>query len=234
MDNPAPAVIMLISGDRDYVYAVSVLRLRKYDVVLVIPPIGAHITLRSQATVVLDWKYDIFSETNIDWNARGEYSSTPGAPALGGPNGVGSSNGRNPLFFGSVEGTRRRSPATPPRTLYNLKEPVGSPSLDAQVATRPPLELPQTPPKGHLDLDLAIDVNDAPPSPGPSSFSPRKTRPTSMTKPPDSNPHQRMFSNLIETLEEWRLMGNKKPLRSQLGAALVKKNPLLYQRAGVK
>ncbi|KIO31654.1 hypothetical protein M407DRAFT_19393 [Tulasnella calospora MUT 4182] len=70
MDNPAPAVIMLISGDRDFAYAVSVLRHRKYDVVLVIPPQDAHITLRSQATVALDWRFDILNQDNPPVNGR--------------------------------------------------------------------------------------------------------------------------------------------------------------------
>lgn len=63
LDNPAPAVVMLISGDRDFVYALSVLRHRRYTVVVVIPPSGSHITLKSQANVVLDWMFDIFANS---------------------------------------------------------------------------------------------------------------------------------------------------------------------------
>ncbi|KAG9007916.1 hypothetical protein FRB94_013863 [Tulasnella sp. JGI-2019a] len=62
LDNPAPAVVMLISGDREFVYAISILRHRRYTVVVVIPPEGSYITLTSQANVVLDWKYDIFAQ----------------------------------------------------------------------------------------------------------------------------------------------------------------------------
>ncbi|KAI0371739.1 DUF537-domain-containing protein, partial [Pilatotrama ljubarskyi] len=54
IDNPAPATIVLISGDRDFVYAVSVLRLRRYRVV-VVAPYTAHASLKSQASAVLDW-----------------------------------------------------------------------------------------------------------------------------------------------------------------------------------
>jgi len=43
----------------------------------------------------------------------------------------------------------------------------------------------------------------------------------------------RVYDNLIEILEQWRLMGNHKPLRSQIGMELHKKNPLIYQRPGV-
>ncbi|KAI0637225.1 NYN domain-containing protein [Trametes polyzona] len=64
IDNPAPATIVLISGDRDFVYAVSVLRLRKYRVV-VVAPFAAHGSLKSQASVVLDWEADIMRRTTV-------------------------------------------------------------------------------------------------------------------------------------------------------------------------
>ena len=63
IDNPAPATIVLISGDRDFVYAVSVLCLRRYRVVLVAPN-SAHASLKSQASSVLDWETDIMRRTN--------------------------------------------------------------------------------------------------------------------------------------------------------------------------
>ncbi|KAJ2917206.1 hypothetical protein MD484_g3172, partial [Candolleomyces efflorescens] len=58
MDNPAPATILLISGDRDYAYAISVLRLRQYDIVLFTNS-NAHSSLTSQASVTFDWAADI-------------------------------------------------------------------------------------------------------------------------------------------------------------------------------
>lgn len=61
IDTPAPATVVLISGDRDFVYAVSVLRLRRYRVVVVAPP-TAHISLISQASEVLDWDYEVLEK----------------------------------------------------------------------------------------------------------------------------------------------------------------------------
>lgn len=58
IDTPAPATVILISGDRDFVYAVSVLRLRQYHVV-VVAPATAHISLRSRAAVVHDWETEV-------------------------------------------------------------------------------------------------------------------------------------------------------------------------------
>ncbi|OSX64966.1 hypothetical protein POSPLADRAFT_1123146, partial [Postia placenta MAD-698-R-SB12] len=58
IDKPAPATLIVISGDRDFVYAVSVLRWRRYRVVLVAPN-SAHASLRSQASAILDWEADV-------------------------------------------------------------------------------------------------------------------------------------------------------------------------------
>ena len=56
VDHPSPATIILITGDRDYAYAVSVLKLRKYQVILVVPS-SSHTPpcLESQASLVIDW-----------------------------------------------------------------------------------------------------------------------------------------------------------------------------------
>ncbi|KAI0362708.1 DUF537-domain-containing protein [Trametes cingulata] len=76
IDNPAPATIVLISGDRDFVYAVSVLRLRRYRVV-VVAPYTAHASLRSQASVVLDWEADIMRRTTMRGLAPETYYQAP-------------------------------------------------------------------------------------------------------------------------------------------------------------
>ncbi|KAG1756175.1 NYN domain-containing protein [Suillus occidentalis] len=53
VDNPSPATIILIAGDRDYAYAISTLRLRQYTVVLIVPPApNIPQSLESQASVV--------------------------------------------------------------------------------------------------------------------------------------------------------------------------------------
>ncbi|EAU88192.2 EDA32 [Coprinopsis cinerea okayama7 len=60
MDNPAPATVVLISGDKDYAYAISVLRLRQYDVVVLTPP-NASPSLTSHATVCLAWNKNVLA-----------------------------------------------------------------------------------------------------------------------------------------------------------------------------
>lgn len=61
IDNPAPATIILISGDGDFVYAVSTLRLRKYKVILLAPTQCAHWGLKAQANAVYEWPLDVLS-----------------------------------------------------------------------------------------------------------------------------------------------------------------------------
>jgi NYN domain len=72
IDNQAPATIVLISGDRDFAYAVSILRLRNYRVVVVAPPI-IHASLKSQASILVDWNCDILAKIEAD----AELAKTP-------------------------------------------------------------------------------------------------------------------------------------------------------------
>lgn len=58
MDYPAPSTVILISGNRDFAHAVSILRLRRYRVVIISPP-GTHISLASRASVRMDWNLDV-------------------------------------------------------------------------------------------------------------------------------------------------------------------------------
>lgn len=50
IDNPAPATIILITGDRDFAYAMSILRMRQYQVILVTLP-NAHFSLTAPASI---------------------------------------------------------------------------------------------------------------------------------------------------------------------------------------
>ena len=61
IDTQAPATIILISGDRDFVYAVSVLCLRQYRLV-VLAPHAAHASLKAQASVVYHWPADVLPD----------------------------------------------------------------------------------------------------------------------------------------------------------------------------
>ena len=53
IDNSAPSTIVLISGDRDFAYALSILRFRRYRIVLITHS-NAHQSLRAQASISFD------------------------------------------------------------------------------------------------------------------------------------------------------------------------------------
>ncbi|CAE6478478.1 unnamed protein product [Rhizoctonia solani] len=71
--------IVLISGDRDFAYPLAVLKARKYEVGLIVPPGGAHPALRAQATWVMNWK-DILEGGHM---ADGGQDSTIGTSSRG-------------------------------------------------------------------------------------------------------------------------------------------------------
>ncbi|KAF5330704.1 hypothetical protein D9619_005963 [Psilocybe cf. subviscida] len=54
IDNPSPSTIVLISGDRDFAYALSILRLRCYRTILCTTS-NAHLSLVAQASGCIDW-----------------------------------------------------------------------------------------------------------------------------------------------------------------------------------
>ena len=58
-DNPPPATVILISGDRDFAHLLSTVRWRKYNVVLISNSPMTHESLTVQASVVYDWESDV-------------------------------------------------------------------------------------------------------------------------------------------------------------------------------
>jgi len=58
MDNSPPSTIILITGDRDFTYLISVLTARQYRVVVIVPS-NHHSSLTYQASAVLDWDTQI-------------------------------------------------------------------------------------------------------------------------------------------------------------------------------
>ncbi|KAH6573843.1 hypothetical protein BASA60_005863 [Batrachochytrium salamandrivorans] len=82
MDTPTPATIVLISGDRDFVYALAVLRNRNYNVVLIVPNKGASPVLLAQATTVLEWRCDIFDAEVVEKIQRDREESMMRVSAL--------------------------------------------------------------------------------------------------------------------------------------------------------
>ena len=78
IDQPAPATIVLISGDRDFAYPLGLLRNRGYEVVLITPPIGAVPILEASANVVLTWRQDVLG---IERASNGKPYATSNQPS---------------------------------------------------------------------------------------------------------------------------------------------------------
>jgi NYN domain len=80
IDNPVPSTVVLISGDRDFAYALAMLRLRRYRVVLITLS-NAHPSLRAQASLCFDWISDILEAIDPSHRPtsprRKKTSSTP-------------------------------------------------------------------------------------------------------------------------------------------------------------
>ena len=82
IDNAAPSTIVLISGDRDFAYALSILRFRRYRIVLITHP-NAHQSLRAQASISFDWVSEILEPIDATSSnqpaspRRGKISSPP-------------------------------------------------------------------------------------------------------------------------------------------------------------
>ncbi|PWN43194.1 hypothetical protein IE81DRAFT_322704 [Ceraceosorus guamensis] len=76
IDQPSPARVVAITGDRDYAYSLGCLRNRNYSVVLVVPPVGAPPILEASANVVVRWRQDVLGMTH-DANGRPYATATP-------------------------------------------------------------------------------------------------------------------------------------------------------------
>lgn len=58
-DNPSPATIVIITGDRDFAYAAATLKLRGYEIIVIAPSNIAHSSLKMQAGRLYDWQRDV-------------------------------------------------------------------------------------------------------------------------------------------------------------------------------
>ncbi|CEH17406.1 LIMKAIN B (LKAP) [Ceraceosorus bombacis] len=106
IDQPSPARVVAITGDRDYAYSLGCLRNRNYSVVLVVPPVGAPPILEASANVVVRWRQDVLGMTH-DANGRPYAAATPKRN-----NGAGSSV----AAFGTSPSKALHPPTTPMHT----------------------------------------------------------------------------------------------------------------------
>ncbi|THH11376.1 hypothetical protein EW145_g714 [Phellinidium pouzarii] len=73
LDAQEPVTIVIITGDRDFTYAISVLRLRGHDIILISPPNATHHSLQYPANVVLNWRTDILEHPDPSVKLRAHF-----------------------------------------------------------------------------------------------------------------------------------------------------------------
>ncbi|TDL17028.1 hypothetical protein BD410DRAFT_843961 [Rickenella mellea] len=76
IDKPSPTSIVVISGNHDFTYGISNLRLRGYNIIAITPP-SAHPHINSQASAALNWNSDIIDAL---YGVDDEDKSDPRAP----------------------------------------------------------------------------------------------------------------------------------------------------------
>lgn len=239
LDNPSPATIVLISGDRDFVYALSTLRNRRYTVVLIVPNRGAHIILKSQANAILEWRYDVLNQDIEVLKEMGMIDGEEVQPRA--------KKEEEPISRSNVTDWRDRSERIG-RALSNTNSGTATPGMPSRSVS-PSKQLEKVV-EAMTKLSKSDDKLNAAPSstaqPNTSfrdgTFTPSRleTKAKALLTEEDSDipcfspraPH--FFDLLIEVLETFRLAGDERPRRSKVGNELVRRNPLLYNRAGVE
>ncbi|KAL5490375.1 hypothetical protein ACEPAI_5208 [Sanghuangporus weigelae] len=81
IDRPAPACIVLITGDRDFAYAAAILKLRGYRIIAISPASNAHTSLKVQADELYDWQTDILDSMDSVVDTGNTISKTFAASA---------------------------------------------------------------------------------------------------------------------------------------------------------
>lgn len=151
VDHPTPATVFLITGDRDYAYAVSILKLRKYQVILVVPSSpNTSPSLESQASLVIDWGTAVLRSRTDPANSippvRQPY------PDL------------DPTLVTKLLRELREFPLDDPDTLQSYPTPPQATSKVRRVTTRDLLE-PSRHSKNTESLDSTQDFTRNPASP---------------------------------------------------------------------
>lgn len=126
-DNPQPSTtIVLITGDRDFAYAVAVLRLRQFHVVVISPSVPSpHASLTAHASMCIDWNTAIMQKIGLE-------ASTPQAVP--------------------PDRTKTESPPCPPNSAPAASPPtqpvkIGTTDSPQPSQAKSPSPVPTNPPK---------------------------------------------------------------------------------------
>ncbi|XJO78003.1 hypothetical protein BDV3_002506 [Batrachochytrium dendrobatidis] len=203
IDTPAPATIVLISGDRDFLYALAVLQNRGYNVVLIVPNRGASPILRAQASIVLEWRYDIFDEQVVAQMQRDRDEATMRVSNLA------RSTSQLMAAGGSFENLVCNNGNT------GWKSDFGSMGYEKRTAA--PLNI-------HVATqDTGVEHS--------SNFEHMQEYENDI--PAYSPHAPGYFDALMEILQAAKQSGLFKPSKAKIASELIARNPMILQRAGV-
>ncbi|KAI0797756.1 NYN domain-containing protein [Abortiporus biennis] len=187
LNNPSPATFIVITGDGDFVYAISTLRNLKYKVVIITPQTG-HQCLKgvagSEDTPTYDWDLDILRRTPRGSPYRGtpstadrtlvsEYDNgkAPTTPITNSPIEP-RARRRGNSFRDIAQAPMLRTPPVPPRPLMattasSLQSPLQLSTNNVRHPARPSVDIPSW--GSHSRLNVKTDGEDRTPCGTPSS-----------------------------------------------------------------
>ncbi|KAG6900295.1 hypothetical protein C0993_000268 [Termitomyces sp. T159_Od127] len=250
IDNPEPSLstIILISGNRNFAYAMSTLRMRGFRIVL-ISPSTVHASLKAQASEYLDWYLDVLYAHHralqdgalVGQTLENSTTIRPSSTAILSGD-VNISNSVSPGAFSS---------ALPRVAMHSVDQLSTSNSLSSEQINQllPGLNSPQLAEVtlASVTLDRSRSISSALSSDPPKARS-RETASTLYTQAASrsvSSPSSVVtrsvapavpviYRPLVELLQSSRSKGVLQPLRSHIAAGLIKKDVGVYKSAHVK
>ncbi|KAL1755354.1 NYN domain-containing protein [Schizophyllum commune] len=234
LDHPAPATIVLISGDRDFAYVASILRRRMYNVVLICHSTpGPHKSLLQQVSTHVDWNTQVLGlpSSSLDYLRRpSAQAPAPLRPPLPPTPFNRASTSPSTQISGAAKpqkSTKEELPASatkPPLSSDDVVTPVhtqrmSSPGLPGSGA-------PSMPKDSRASQDSGIAVDAA------KLSSPPLAKPT-VTTPHSYSDVSVKFAPLIAALRSLHERGEHRPVRSTVGIALRAKETKAFELAGV-
>ncbi|KAI5828055.1 DUF537-domain-containing protein [Schizophyllum commune Tattone D] len=232
LDHPAPATIVLISGDRDFAYVASILRRRMYNVVLICHSTpGPHKSLLQQVSTHVDWNTQVLGlpSSSLDHLRRpSAQAPAPLRPPLPPAPFNRTSTSSSTQISGAAKPQKSTKDELPPSA---TEAPLSSDDVATPVRTQRMSNpgLPGPPPipedaQASQDSGIAVDA--------PKLSSPPSAKPT-VTTPHSSSDVSVKFAPLIAALRSLHERGEHRPVRSTVGIALRAKETKAFELAGV-
>ena len=214
IDVPAPARVFLISGDRDFAYALGILRYRGYDVILFVPPWGVAPVLEASANNTLQWREDVLKVTRF--SAEATNNDSPESGIVAAPQGQ-SAQSTTTLVSTSIQSLASKVHLD--GTLSCDASQTSSPTAIASSSAQP-----STPQASEHQSGSNPAIS------GPPTSKEKKEKLMSLAYA--TRIHFQIFASLIGVLRVLEKEGQPKPLRSVTERRLVAADRKVFEREG--